>query len=190
VKELEIKGVLPDLDALRERLRLLGIDEELSGVLEDRRLDDGSGSIRARDEMLRVRALRREGGGGVVQASLDWKGPARVIDGYKVREEISTPIGDPGVLLAVLGRAGLTTALALDRAIWQYRVAGAMVRLERYPRMDDLIEIEGEPEQIEAAVRTLGLDRSSLGGDSLPAFIARFETRTGQRASLCIVNQQ
>jgi hypothetical protein len=59
------------------------------------------------------------------------------------------------------------------------------VRLERYPRMDVLAEVEGEPEAIERAIALLGLPRASFTTERLPDFVRHFEDRTAQRAAIC-----
>jgi len=72
--------------------------------------------------------------------------------------------------------------VAIDREIVQYDLQGTMIRFERYPRMDDLVEVEGEPEEIERAIAILGLPRAGFNTDRLPDFVMRFEQRTGERA--------
>jgi hypothetical protein len=74
--------------------------------------------------------------------------------------------------------------MQIDRAIWQYDLQGATVRFERYPRMDDLVEVEGDPATIERAISILGLPRDSFTTERLPDFARRFEARTGQSAAL------
>ena len=76
-------------------------------------------------------------------------------------------------------------AVRIDREIAQYAVCGATVRIEWYPRMDVLIEVEGEPAAIEAAIAVLGVPRVNFTSERLPDFVARFEARTGQRAAIC-----
>jgi adenylate cyclase class IV len=180
--ERELKGVVPSVETMVARLDELGAERVFVGVLEDRRLDDAAGTLRARDHVLRVRAYRD--GHRVVEASLDWKGQSQQVDGYKVREEHSAPVADPEAMLNVLARAGFRITLAIDRFVWQYQLDGAMVRLERYPRMDDLVEIEGTPDAMERAVALLGLDRATLGSRGLFDFVSRYEARTGLPAVL------
>ena len=132
--------------------------------------------------MLRLRVYRD---GESTRAALDWKGPTRYDGGYKVREELSTTVGDPDALAAMLEQLGYTVTREIDRRIVQYELDGAIVRFEEYPRMDVLVEVEGEPEAIERAVKALGIPRDAFTTDRLPQFIARFEERTGQRAAIC-----
>jgi hypothetical protein len=41
------------------------------------------------------------------------------------------------------------------------------------------------PEAIELAARATGLPREAFTSERLPAFVARYEARTGERAALC-----
>jgi adenylate cyclase class IV len=135
----------------------------------------------ARDHVLRVRVYR---GGEPVRASLDWKGPTRRDGTYKLREELATSVTDPDALAEILTLLGYEISIAIDREIVQYDLGGAMVRFERYPRMDDLVEVEGSPEQIERAIAVLGLERDGFTTDRLPDFVRRYEARTGGRAAI------
>ena len=58
------------------------------------------------------------------------------------------------------------------------------VRLEWYPRMDVLIEIEGDQPGIEAALCATGLPRTGFSADPLAVFAERFASRTGTPAAL------
>ena len=86
--------------------------------------------------------------------------------------------------LPILDRLGYEVTVAIDREIVQYDLDGAMIRFERYPRMDDLVEVEGEPKQIERAIVVLGLPRSGFRADRLSEFARRFEVRTGLTAAV------
>lgn len=181
--EWELKAVVPDWDGVRARLEATGVAPVFDGLLADVRYDTGARDLTARDHALRTRAYR-DAGGALLRASVDWKGPTETRSGYKVREERSTPVGDPEAMAVILERLGYEPMYAIERHIVQYEVAGAVVRLERYPRMDDLVEVEGTRESIEAAIRLTGLSREAFTSDALPAFVERFEARTGMRAAL------
>src|SRR5450759_1138061 len=73
----------------------------------------------------------------------------------------------------------------IDRDSEQYLCRGATVRVERYPRMDALVEVEGTPTTIEEAIAATGLPRDGFTAERLPDFVRRFELRTGLRAALC-----
>ena len=73
---------------------------------------------------------------------------------------------------------------AIDREVEVLELGGAALRLERYPRMDPLLEVEGEPAAIEGAIRASGIDRAAFTAESLADFVRRFESRTGTPAVL------
>lgn len=185
MREVELKALVPDLAAARARLERAGARLVYEGRLEDRRYDAPDRSLAARDHVLRLRVYRDGASGTVRSAALDWKGPTGYENGYKVREELSSDTRDPGALADILAGLGYVVTREIDREIAQYEVAGAVVRFERYPRMDTLVEVEGTPEAIEAAAGATGLPREAFTSDRLPAFVARFEARTGERAALC-----
>jgi adenylate cyclase class IV len=181
--ETELKAVVPDLQAARRHAELQGARLTFSGRLEDRRYDRVDRSLAAIDHVLRLRAYRN--GSSLVSASIDWKGPSSMAGTYKEREEITSHIGgDPLLLGNILERLGFIVTMQIDREIWQYELRGAIVRFERYPRMDDLVEVEGAPRAIEEAIAALGLPRESFSTERLPDFVQRYEARTGSVAAL------
>jgi predicted adenylyl cyclase CyaB len=182
--ELELKAVVPDLTSARQRVESGGGQLTFAGRLEDIRYDHDDRSLASRDLVLRLR-FYRSSSGGIARASLDWKGPTALQHRYKQREELNVDIGDASETLAtILDRLDLVVTMRIDRAIWQYDLDGAVVRFERYPRMDDLVEVEGAPDAIESAIRVLALPRESFTPERLPDFARRFEARTGQIAAL------
>ena len=84
----------------------------------------------------------------------------------------------------VIGRESVIWAFGPDIEPVVEVEAGAVVRFEIYPRMDSLVEVEGPPTAIESAIATLGLPREGFTAERLPAFVSRFEMRTGERAAL------
>ena len=185
MREVELKALVPDLADARARLERAGARLVYEGRLEDRRYDAPDRALAVRDHVLRLRVYRDAASGAVHSAALDWKGPTGYERGYKVREELSTGALDPDALAAILERLGYVVTREIDREIAQYECAGATVRFERYPRMDTLVEVEGAPEAIEVAARATGLPREAFTSERLPAFVARYEARTGERAALC-----
>lgn len=181
MRELELKAVVDNLGARRERLENAGAILEYEGMLLDRRYDLESADLLSRDEVLRVRSYVRSGS---VKSYLDWKGPTEIRDVYKTREEISTRVEDADALREVLARLGFVVTMAIDREIAQYKVHGATVRFETYPRMDVLVEVEGDPDAIEKAIEALGMPRGQFTSDRLASFVQRFENRTGVKAAI------
>lgn len=179
-RELELKAVVPDPEGLRLRLREAGAEPRFRGRMTDVRWDRG-GELTLRDEVLRVRTLHRPD--GTVDSMLAWKGPTRRSEeGYKLREEIELPVAaEPARLLQALGYQPVHV---IEREIEIWRLGNATARLERYPRMDVLVEVEGEPTAIERVAAASGIPRSAFTADSLAEFVRRFEERTGIPAEL------
>lgn len=182
MREVELKGVVADPAAMRERLLAAGAREVFAGSLSDRRYDRPTRELALRDLVLRLRVHRDAAG---ARANLDWKGPTGYADGFKVREEISTPCGDGTAMATMLGHLGYVVIREIDREIEQFELDGAVLRVERYPRMDVLLEVEGAPVAIERAIAATGVPRADFTSDRLPDFILRFEERTGERAAIC-----
>ena len=183
--ETELKAVVPELAAARQRVESAGGRVTFAGRLEDRRYDRPDLSLAAIDHVLRLRVYR-DAGGNVTGASIDWKGPSSTTGTYKQREELSSDVGgDPEDLARILERLGFVLTMQIDRSIWQYDLEGAAVRFERYPRMDDLVEVEGSAAAIERAIAVLELPRDSFTTDSLFGFMDRYQRRTGKRPIVC-----
>jgi adenylate cyclase class IV len=146
----------------------------------DRRFDR-KGRLTARDEVVRLRVFHpadHSGEWGV----LGWKGPAGWRGGYRHREEWESRVDDPKAVLVVLRRLGYAIVVRIDRAVEQYGIGDATVRLEWYPSMDVLVEVEGRPDAIERAIAATGMPRDSFLPESLPYFTAAYEERTGRVA--------
>ena len=182
MREIELKAVVDDLDARRQAVVESGATLVFEGRLEDRRYDTPDEALKARDEVVRTRTYRAAG--GLPRTSLDWKGARSLEHGYRVREEHSVTVDSLESLEAILTGLGYRVTKAIDRQIIQFELLGAMVRFERYPRMDDLVEVEGEPAAIERAIALLGMRRSDFTADSLATFAERYEERTGTAAAV------
>jgi predicted adenylyl cyclase CyaB len=151
--------------------------------MSDRRYDTPDGSLERRDEVLRVRQMRSDSSED--RTCIGWKGPATEEGGYKVRGEVETTVADGAIATEILRRLGFTeVTLAIDRRIELYGKGDVLVRIERYPAMDTLVEIEGEPEEVEELLPDLGLPRDAWKPWSLGEFVRRYEERTGREARL------
>ena len=181
--EVELKAVVADAAATRTRLEAAGATLEFAGRMEDRRYDTPDGRFARRDVVIRLRVYRPSDG-GAQEAHLDWKGASSSDSGYKIRDELSTMVGDAGTMATILDRLGFIVTREVDRQIWQYKLGPAMVRFEQYPRMDILLEVEGSPDAIEQAIGSTGIPRSQFSDERLLDFVARFEERTGLDAAL------
>lgn len=185
VQELEVKAAVPDPALLRRRLVESGAEPGFRGLMEDR-LFDREGELTERGEVLRVRTWRPEG--GPARAQLAWKGlTRRSPEGYKLREELEFAVEhDGGKAAQLLTALGYAVMKAIDRFVEVYLIGGAEVRVEWYPRMDVLVEVEGSAEAIEAALGVTGLPRAAFEPEPLAEFVRRYEERSGERAALSL----
>lgn len=181
MREVELKAVVDSIPARIANVERAGGRLVFRGRLEDCRYDTVDRQLRVRDDVLRLRVYRDERG---VRAELGWKGPTRHEDGYKVRDEVGAKSPDADTLRYILERVGFVITREIDREVTQYELHEATVRFERYPRMDDLVEIEGEPDAIERAIAAIGLPREAFTSERLFEFVRRWEDRTGQSAAL------
>ena len=187
VHELEVKAPVADPASLRRHLLESGAVAEFEGMMEDR-LFDREGDDGAADEVVRVRTWRPAG--APARAQIAWKGPTRRSpDGYKLRDELEFAVhGDGTVPTQFLGALGFRVWRAVDRFVEVYRAQGAEVRLEWYPRMDVMVEVEGTPAEIEAAIGASGLARALFEPEPLAEFVRRYELRTGEPAVLALAD--
>lgn len=187
--ELELKAVVSDPPKLRAHLDAAGAVQGFRGLMTDRRYDRHGALVRA-DEVLRVRSYTPDA--GPVRSEISWKGPAgRSPEGYKRRAELTSEASpapdDPGLILEALGYRVVHT---IDRWVEIWLVGGAVLRLEWYPRMDVLLEVEGAPLGIETAIRVTGLPRPAFTPEALLDFVRRYESRTGRTAVLALADLQ
>lgn len=181
--ELELKAVVPDPAALRIALAAAGARMTFRGLLADQRLDR-DGTLAARDEVLRVR--RANGEDGAPREELAWKGPTGEREGYKARRELACATSGPVSAVAILEALGYRVVHRIDRHVEVYAVGGAVARIEWYPDLDTLVEVEGEPAGIERVIAATGLPRNAFSIEPLVAFAARFTQRTGRAAVLAL----
>ena len=182
MREVELKAVVDSMPARIANVEHAGGRLVFRGRLEDCRYDTVDRQLSSRDDVLRLRVYRDERG---ARAELGWKGPTQYDNGYKVRDEVGARSSDADALRHILDRLGFVIIREIDRDISQYDVHGATVRFERYPRMDDLVEVEGDPAAIERAIAAIGLPRDAFTSERLFDFVRRWQERTGQSAALC-----
>ena len=164
MREFELKAVVHDLASAREQIEKAGATLAYEGRLLDQRYDVESRELARRDEVLRVRRYET---GASARTHLDWKGPTEMQGPYKIREEISTPVADFPALEQILAKLGFEVTMEVDRHIAQYELGGATIRFEAYPRMDVLVEVEGEPAELvdlaEGGARVRGFGGAAKG---------------------------
>jgi adenylate cyclase class IV len=179
--EIEVKARVPDVKAFEAALLRAGATVEFTGEMTDHRFDRKK-RLAGRDEMLRLRVYRPES--GPARGELCWKGPVETQGEYRHRPEVEFAVGDPWNALELLVRLGFAETQRIERLVTVFRLGEATLRMERYPEMDVLVEVEGDPAGIERAIGATGLPREAFLPESLPYFVSQYEERTGRSARL------
>ena len=112
--EVELKSIVSDIRSTREAIDRAGGKLEFEGNLIDLRYGDRTGFLVASDHVLRLRVYES---GTEREGHLDWNGPTTYEGGYKVREELSTTVGDPGSLSIILENLGYVVIREIERRI-------------------------------------------------------------------------
>jgi adenylate cyclase, class 2 len=150
-KEQEIKFMM---ESPRRALRLLseaGAVERHGRTFEDNLvLDDAGRSLMKRGILLR---LRRYG----EAATLTVKSNAAVEGGLKVREEHETVVGAFDAMRDLLKALGYAPVFRYQKYRTNFDLEGTVASLDETP-IGTYLEIEGEPQAVQAAARRLGLD--------------------------------
>ena len=176
--------MVPEPELVRRRLLAAGAHPGFAGRMTDVRYDR-DGELTARGEVLRMRTYHDANAARTV---IGWKGPVSVSAlGLKEREELEYAVESagfpPGALLEALRFAPVQI---IERHVECYSLGTTVARLEWYPRMDALIEIEGDLPGIERGIQVTGLPRETFSPEPLLAFTDRYAARTGRPAALRI----
>jgi adenylate cyclase class 2 len=158
--ETELKLCIPATLPYRPRLEALGFREIVPAQAEVSVLWDRQGELRAAGSALRTRAFNG-------QSRLTWKGPKVPDAMLKIRPELETTVGDLDSLEAILRALEFEPALRLEkvRAVWENGELEAC--LDETP-FGCYLELEGEPQAIQAAMAGLGLTADQAESRSYP----------------------
>jgi adenylate cyclase class 2 len=168
--ETEVKLRVADLGRLREALTGLGARLTRERHLEDNILfDDAHGSLARAGAVLR---LRRTPGASV----LTYKGPRRIEEGIKVREERQSLVEKPEEVHAILTALGYSPIFRYQkyRETWTHR--DQEILLDETP-VGTYVEIEGDPDGIRTVTADLDLDPGDFMTDS---YVDLFFAQGGQ----------
>jgi len=164
--EIEIKLPAPDLDRIRESLRVEGADPLAPLHFEGNDLyDDEEERLASRGCMLRLRRTDRG-------AVLAFKGPARFEGGAKSREERETGILEPEEAEQILAGLGFRRRFRYEKRREEWSLEECVIALDDTP-IGSFVEIEGDPPAIRRVLQRLALDPS----ESIPYSYAELYAR-------------
>ena len=152
--EVEVKFLLRDFDAFRDRLAGVGAEVLAPRVFERNvRFDTVDAALLAQQQLLRLRQDTR--------ARLTFKGPSAedVVSEAKVREEIELEISDFDRMSAVLQRLGFLPVQVYEKYRETHHWRGVEIVLDEMP-FGHFIELEGAEADLKLVAAALGLDWS------------------------------
>ncbi len=171
--ETEVKLRVASAEAARAALERLGALPVLPRILEDNVLyDDEAGSLRAAGALLRL----RESG---AETLLTFKGPKRILEGAKSRDEHETRVASAAEMRAILTAAGYRPVFRYQkyRQTWAWREVEIVV--DETP-IGTFFEVEGELPAIHEAASALGYTSNDYVSESYASlFLA-----TGRRGDM------
>jgi adenylate cyclase, class 2 len=157
--EQEIKLRLAGVGAGREAVARLGAVLSRPRHFEDNVVfDDSAGGMTGRGCLVR---LRRTDEGAV----LTYKGPRRIVEGVKARDEIELMVADPDALETVFAGMGFRPVFRYQKYRECHRFAGVEVVIDETP-VGAFLEIEGPVAEIHRAAAAMGFAPDDYMTDS------------------------
>jgi len=150
-EEIEVKFLLEDLVAMRQRLVALGATFTTPRTYEENLLfDTPDAQLRRQGRLLRLRRDRRN--------RITYKEPPTHHDvDFKIMQEYEVEVSDFDQAHAILAKLGFALALRFEKYRETFIYQGAEIVLDEVP-FGIFMEIEGPQDAIRAIVTALGID--------------------------------
>lgn len=169
--EIEVKFLLDDLNAFRERMLAAGIRPTKPRTFERNvRFDNPWDGLARQGRLLR---LRRDDG-----VRLTFKGapPQPVASDVRVREELEVTVSDFDQMAAIFERLGFSPRQVYEKYRETFAGDGVEIVLDEMP-FGVFVELEGQPDAIRATADQLGLDWNRRILDNYLALMQRLKQR-------------
>lgn len=177
-KEKELRGRIDDINKFRDQLNRAGAKMSQKGFMQDYYFDNPFLDLKSKNQKLRIRAIDYK----LIQ--LCWKGPISVDKQTKIREEIEVSVKNVEPLIKIFEKLGFQNTRFYERYFETYLLYDVKIRIEQFPIMDILVEIEGEQHLIDRVVTRLNISKDVFGPKTLVSFIKKYEIRNGTHAKL------
>ena len=171
--EVEIKFVVHDLEATRNRLRELKFREETPRTNEMNTLFDKGGEMRRRGEVLRIRKYGDKWTVTHKAKSHDAR--------HKTRVETETKVVDGQALETIFHAMGFEPSFRYEKFRSEWSDGEGHVVLDETP-IGNLGEIEGTPNWIDKVAAQLGLHETDYITKSYAELFADWAKKTGSQA--------
>lgn len=153
--EIERKYLDVDFDALRPRLAEFGKLLQPRHFERNLLFDSAGKTLLGKNQLLR---LRRQQWRESSRCILTFKAPAPSPAGFKVRDERESAVEDFAGMAAILEGLGYMPLAEYQKVRESWDCSGVVVDLDIVP-FARVVELEGEPAQLEGVARLLGLDK-------------------------------
>ena len=148
--EIEVKFHIPDIDAIRARIRALGAEPEGSGFESNIRFDDEAMRLTQGKKLLRLRQDSR--------CRLTVKSPPEDADTeFKIFRELEVEVSDSQTMIAILEQLGFTPRQIYEKQRETYSFNQTELCLDTLP-YGHFLEIEGGKDDIRKAADAIGLN--------------------------------
>lgn len=149
-QETEVKIYVQSFDAVIDALNKASAIVVQERVHErNMRYEDEDKSLTPKGIVVRLRED--------IGITLTYKGTSTVDSGIMSREELEVQVSDYGIMEQILERLGYFPNMFYEKYRTVYELNDTHIMLDEMP-FGNFVEIEGEPEAIEAMIQTLGLD--------------------------------
>lgn len=189
--ESERKYLDAPLDEIRKRLAGMGAESKGMHFETNIVLDDADKSFVSSDRLIRARK-REYAGKTDCLFTVKLPGNKKAPHDCKIREELEIKTGDCEVLVKMLGVLGYHPIAAYEkvRESWLLNLPGekgsVKVDLDFLP-FCHVVEIEGEPRQIDRAASLLGLDKLKISIKSYHMLHQEWLESSGQKSEYDIL---
>jgi adenylate cyclase class 2 len=170
--EIEVKFLVNNLKNIESRLQDLGARLVQNRILEKNlRFDLPDATLRNSFKVLRLRQDE--------QAILTYKGPGKVVDRIRAREEWEVTVSDLSVMQKILESLGYAIEFTYEKYRTTYDINFALVMLDEMP-LGHFIEIEGDSnDSIISLANQLHLDFSAAISESYQLLFERSKKSLG-----------
>lgn len=177
--EIEAKMAVPDLDAVRAKLRELNAESAGKIFETNAFFDTEDRSLLAADEGLRLRRNLNETTGSDEHV-ITYKGP-RQHGQLKSREEVEVTVASSEDATQLLERLGFVRMLTFEKRRDSWKLGGCKVELDELPFLGNFVEVEGPADDVVLKVREqLGLADRPIVRSSYIALLMGYMQERGQ----------
>jgi adenylate cyclase class 2 len=178
--EIEAKMAVPDLDAVRAKLRELCAEPAGRTLETNTFFDTEDRSLLAADEGLRLRRNLSQDD-GTDEHVITYKGP-RQHGKLKSRDEVELVVASSEDATQLLERLGFVRMLTFEKRRESWKLGGCKVELDELPYLGSFVEVEGPGEEPVLAVREqLGLaDKAMVKTSYIGLLMGHLQEHGGQ----------